>query len=135
MGIDTTAITIIGIRIPIKKLFTENQNYIKECYCPECEESYCSECSNEIDLDSKKYQVYQEHCFENYSDHLFICIEKNEKDGPRGYQKDTVEKASSLETLIEKREELKKLILEKGILSDEEFDNSFGIYTLIEASY
>lgn len=128
MGQDFDAFTIIGIRIPLEKIT------FKVCDCGEKEpEDFCKECNNKFTFGNKSYGTYQEFGedggdFENY---VFICLEKY---GKSFHDIDEVVKCPfTFEQLIEKRNEMKKNL--ENVLTNDEFDSYFGIYTTTEYSY
>ena len=127
MGLDTEAVTIIGLKMPVKKLFTEDEEDKK--YIPQVKVEW----GEMIALG--KYELYQEDVGDiQNAEYCYVCVYKGTKRGPRGYdEKDEVECPFSLEDLIREREELRSFLIEHNL--DDNFDTNFGIYTLIYASW
>jgi len=131
MGTGYNAVTIIGIRIPINKIESKlisdkctSKNHVEKCYYYD---------GHYVSLDKKCYKIYQESINnELCTTHLFVCIDISEVSK---YDDDKLTEFNlSLEELIEKRNLLKKQLIDNGIIDEFEFNCSFGIYTLLEVN-
>ena len=132
MGLDTEAVTIVGLKMAVKNLllteeeeeedFQEQKKYISEVKVEWGEMSSLG-----------KYELYQEDVGDIQNpEYCYVCVYKGTKSGPRGYdEKEEVECPFTLEQLIQEREELRKFLIEHNL----DFDSNFGIYTLIYASW
>ena len=92
MGLDTAAITIVGLKMPVKKLlvsqdFSESEDEDAEKYIPGVIVEY-----GELSA-LGKYELYQEDVGDIKNiEYCYVCVYKGTRDGPRGYnEKEQVE--------------------------------------------
>ena len=154
MGTDTNAITVVGVRIPNRKFVTTEEKVSScKCKCDKTDCKFCPKCGKRLgekytvgkyipDVLEEygeisqfgDYEVYHESYGERKSEYSYICIYKGEKRGPRSYDAgQEVVCPFSFEELIEKREQLRKFLTERGLADD--FDKNFGIHTLVYCSW
>lgn len=136
MKFRVTAITIVGVQIEKEKLF---EKYLKNCNCMHEFENinYCKTCKDKkIGFDipftfPNDQEAITQKCYfdiyQNNNEYLFICLSKETENGP-----ENIKCLYSLEKLIQRRDFLSKILIQEKLLSEEEFKDSFGIYTLIE---
>ena len=136
MGLDTEAVTIVGLKMLVKNLLLTEEEEEEEDFEEE-KKKYIPEVKVEWGEMSSlgKYELYQEDVGDIQNpEYCYVCVYKGTKSGPRGYdEKEEVECPLTLEQLIQEREELRKFLIERNL--DHDFDPNFGIYTLIYASW
>lgn len=80
-----------------------------------------------------KYLLYDDLGEDDDNIILYVTLYIGEKDGPRCFNKNQIVKCPfSLLDLEEKRKELKTYLLTKKFVTEDYFDEHFGIYTLIQ---
>jgi hypothetical protein len=142
MGLDATAVTIIGVKISQEKL----KKYLKKCECGFTDDdSFCPECCASIKIESpsilpysegetpiiqtQEYVLYQENLENEYDyENLFICLDIQKKE-----RHDKIGKYVKME--IKNKDFFKNILVEGKLLTEEEFEENFGIYTFLETSW
>ena len=130
MGFDASAITLIGVKIKRKKLSSPETGEWLPFVHEDCFKSY-------LEFDNVKYELYQE----SYQDILdensiFVCLWKGEKAAARGFDaNENVSCPYNFLQLALLAEQLRRQLIGNDIVTEEEFDENFKIYTLVEASY
>ena len=151
MGQDTTALTVIGVKICIDK-FGDVSTLSCDCdsdesflCCPNCgsKMEMRDDLENEVNFDLRdgefydsklgKYQLYREYYANKLVNktHFYICIYKGEKFDLN----EDVKFGQILEQLVSERDQLKEYLMRLNLLTSEEFSESFGIFTLISMNY
>jgi hypothetical protein len=130
MGLDFTAITVVGVKLPISRVLKGN------IIPGELENTIGFLDRGNVTLGEDKYELtLQLEGYERLTDDIFVCIWKSEKDGYRGLDKTVPKCPYSLLQLMEKSNKLKAQLVKENYLTDEEYGQMFGIYTLSSYSY
>lgn len=134
MGRDSSSITIVGVRLTKHDLFVnkvprEGLRFDPKVFVDTSPPTY-----DEEEEEGWIFQGYPIHFVHNMVDNdnpsVYICAIKMEKSGPRGYVHDEyVSTGVSLEDLIVKREEMKRILHPLGL-----FPN-FDIHCVVEFSW